>query len=144
MPDVHVRPPAAGLWPEINRRGRLFHIYTLTEQLKEAKGKELKIVACIDDLDRCLPEKAVELLEGAKVKVTYDNEGLVVKTSRKPYRVQVIQADENGVFTYAMPRAGQWGFLALTEDGKKVKSPDNKMKPVITKCLICVKIEDMK
>ncbi len=41
--------------------------YRLIEEIKESKGEEIKIVVCIDDLDRCLPEKAVELLEGIKV-----------------------------------------------------------------------------
>ncbi|HPQ69143.1 MAG TPA: SUMF1/EgtB/PvdO family nonheme iron enzyme [bacterium] len=41
--------------------------YRLTEELRNIKGNDLRIVACIDDLDRCLPEKAIELLEGLKV-----------------------------------------------------------------------------
>jgi cobalt/nickel transport protein len=34
---------------------------------------------------------------------------------------QVIKADQNGVFTYAMPQAGWWGFAALNEDREKIK-----------------------
>lgn len=83
-------------------------------------------------------------LPGAKVKITYNNEGLALKTYPKPYRIQIIHADENGVFTYAMPRAGWWGFLALTEDGEKIKGSDGQMKPVLTIGLIWVKVEDMK
>jgi len=83
-------------------------------------------------------------LAGAKVKATYDNEGLAVKASHKPYRIQVLQTDENGVFTYAMPRAGWWGFVALTEDGTKVKSANGKVRPVINNCLIWVMVKDMK
>ena len=42
--------------------------YQLITNLQQAaEDLELKIVVFIDDLDRCLPEKAVELLEGLKV-----------------------------------------------------------------------------
>jgi cobalt/nickel transport protein len=34
---------------------------------------------------------------------------------------QVVKADRNGVFTYAAPQAGWWGFAALTTAGSKLK-----------------------
>ncbi|RMH13829.1 MAG: DUF4198 domain-containing protein [Gammaproteobacteria bacterium] len=43
-----------------------------------------------------------------------------------PMITQVVKADANGVFTYAMPKSGWWGFAALNEgepmqhDGKEV------------------------
>ncbi len=83
-------------------------------------------------------------LANAFVKVTYDNEGSAVKTSQAPYRIQFIKADENGVFSYGMPRAGWWGFLALSEDGEMPKTPAGQMKPIISIGLIWVKVEDMK
>ena len=40
---------------------------------------------------------------------------------------QTIRADANGVFTYAAPRAGWWGFAALsTSDTKKDHSGEKK------------------
>lgn len=38
-----------------------------------------------------------------------------------PMITQVIKADANGVFTYAMPWEGWWGFAALNEDDKKMQ-----------------------
>ncbi len=55
----------------------------------------------------------------AEVEVEYlnasaANPSLVVAPSA-PYVTQVVKADTNGVFSYAMPRAGWWGFAALSE-----------------------------
>ena len=39
-----------------------------------------------------------------------------------PYMIsQTIKADKNGVFTYAAPKAGWWGFAALTQADFKLK-----------------------
>jgi cobalt/nickel transport protein len=34
---------------------------------------------------------------------------------------QTIKADQNGVFTYAVPKSGWWGFAALNTDDEKMK-----------------------
>ena len=39
-----------------------------------------------------------------------------------PYVTQIVKADEKGVFTYAMPYAGWWGFAALHTSKKKIKN----------------------
>ena len=57
---------------------------------------------------------------------------------------QVIKADVNGVFTYAMPKAGWWGFSALNEADHTLKGPDGKDKSIEIGALIWVKVEDMK
>jgi cobalt/nickel transport protein len=55
----------------------------------------------------------------AEVEVEYLNESSVntsiVVAPADPYITQVVKADVNGVFSYAMPRAGWWGFSALSE-----------------------------
>jgi len=55
----------------------------------------------------------------AKVEVEYLNEtvdvGEFVKPPADPFTTQVVKADANGVFHYAIPRAGWWGFSALSE-----------------------------
>ena len=55
----------------------------------------------------------------AEVEVEYLNESAgnpsTVVAPSDPYITQVVKADANGVFHYAMPRAGWWGFSALSE-----------------------------
>lgn len=53
----------------------------------------------------------------AEVEIEYLNEspgsGDVIHPPSDPYITQVVKADANGVFSYAMPKAGWWGFAAL-------------------------------
>ncbi len=58
--------------------------------------------------------------------------------------VQVITADANGVFAYAMPRAGWWSFAALVEGDKQMANPDGEKVPVELGGLIWVQTVDMK
>jgi cobalt/nickel transport protein len=61
---------------------------------------------------------------GAEVEVEYFN---VEGTYAAPtdYMVtQTIKADPNGVFTYAAPKAGWWGFAALSTDDRQIKGKD--------------------
>lgn len=55
----------------------------------------------------------------AEVEVEYLNAtvdvGEFVKPPADPFITQVVRADSHGVFHYAMPRAGWWGFSALSE-----------------------------
>jgi cobalt/nickel transport protein len=45
------------------------------------------------------------------------------------YRLQKVRADVNGIFHYAMPRAGWWGFAAILDTDRTLKK-DNEEKPV--------------
>jgi cobalt/nickel transport protein len=70
--------------------------------------------------------QGVVMLDGkpvpkAEVEVEfYNREGKA--TAPTDYMVtQVVKADQNGVFTYAVPRAGWWGFAALNISDHKIK-----------------------
>ena len=62
-------------------------------------------------------------LAGARIEVEYLNNqaNAVVKAPADAYVAQVLKADGQGIFSYAMPRAGWWGFAALSEDDTKIK-----------------------
>ncbi len=79
----------------------------------------------------------------ATVEVEWKNDGSV-KAPAEPFVTQVVKADGNGVFTYAMPRAGWWGFAALVDDDKPLPGPDGKPAPVELGGLIWVRTVDMK
>lgn len=70
------------------------------------------------------------LLEGrpvphAEIEVEYLNESPgnpnFVQPPSDPFVTQVIRADEDGIFHYAMPRAGWWGFAALSDASWKLE-----------------------
>lgn len=79
----------------------------------------------------------------AEVEVEYYNEDKAVTWPADPMITQVIKADGNGVFTYAMPKAGWWGFAALNKDTTTIKH-DGKDKSVEIGAVIWVKVYDMK
>jgi cobalt/nickel transport protein len=83
----------------------------------------------------------------AEIEIEYLNESPdnknLVKAPSDPYVTQVVKADKNGVFTYAMPRAGWWGFAALSEASFKLKK-DGKQKSVEIGAVYWVRTIDMK
>ena len=72
---------------------------------------------------------------------TYDPDGRIHPPSETMI-TQVVKGDQNGVFTYAMPRAGWWGFAALMEGDHTLKR-DGKDYPIETGALIWIKAYDM-
>jgi cobalt/nickel transport protein len=78
-----------------------------------------------------------------EVEVEYYDQGPEIKVPASPMITQVVKADANGVFTYAMPRAGWWGFAALNEDDKPMKH-DGKDYPVEIGAVLWVKTHDIK
>lgn len=79
----------------------------------------------------------------AEVEVEYYNKDGKARWSADPMITQVIKADQNGVFTYAMPKAGWWGFAALNEDDEKMKH-NGKEKSVEIGAVLWVRTHDMK
>ena len=88
-------------------------------------------------------QRAAHYWPFAAIEVEWMNDGSV-KVPNDAFVTQVIKADANGVFCYAMPRAGWWGFAALVEGNQKMKSPAGKMVDVELGGLIWVKTVDMK
>ena len=79
----------------------------------------------------------------AEVEVEWINDGSVTPPA-DAYITQVVKADAGGVFAYAMPRAGWWGFAALTEGDERMKNPQGVLVPVEAGGLIWVHTRDMK
>jgi cobalt/nickel transport protein len=79
---------------------------------------------------------------GIEVEVEYYNEDGMVKAPADPMVTQVIKADPNGVFTYAMPKAGWWAFAALNTDKGKMKYKGEE-KAVEIGAVIWVRVHDM-
>ncbi|MBI2239754.1 MAG: DUF4198 domain-containing protein [Magnetospirillum gryphiswaldense] len=94
------------------------------------------------NLFRGIVRKDGKAVPFAEIEVEWKNDGSV-KAPSDPFVTQVIKADAQGQFAYAMPRAGWWGFAALV-DGKKSKNPDGKLVPTELGGLIWVKTVDMK
>ncbi|HOO55327.1 MAG TPA: DUF4198 domain-containing protein [bacterium] len=80
---------------------------------------------------------------GAEIEVEYYNPDGKVKSPADPFITQVIKADGQGVFAYAMPKAGWWAFAALSEDDKTMKGPDGKEKSIEIGAVIWVHTVDM-
>jgi cobalt/nickel transport protein len=78
----------------------------------------------------------------AEIEVEWRNDGSVTAPN-DAFVTQVIKADANGAFAYAMPRAGWWGFAALLEAPDTMKAPDGADVPVEWGALIWVKATDM-
>ena len=80
----------------------------------------------------------------AQVEVEFYNKDGKIKPPADPYVTQVIKADENGVFSYAIPKAGWWGFAALNEAPWTMKGPHGKDKSVEIGAVYWVRAIDMK
>ncbi|MGE0116368.1 MAG: DUF4198 domain-containing protein [Dongiaceae bacterium] len=94
------------------------------------------------NLFRGIVTKDGEPVPFAEIEVEYVNDGSIMAPN-DAFVTQVIKADAGGVFAYAMPRAGWWGFAALMEGDQPMRSPDGKTVPVELGALIWIKTVDM-
>ena len=76
----------------------------------------------------------------AEVEIEYYNRGGKYRAPTDYMVTQAIKADGNGVFTYAAPWAGWWGFAALTTADATIRH-DGQEKPVELGAVIWVKFE---
>ncbi|MFA4915254.1 MAG: DUF4198 domain-containing protein [Syntrophales bacterium] len=79
----------------------------------------------------------------AEVEVEYYNEEGRIKPPADPYITQVVKADAAGIFTYAMPKAGWWGFAALSSADFKLKH-ESREYPVEIGAVLWVETREMK
>lgn len=80
-----------------------------------------------------------------EVEVEYYNRDGKYKAPAAPFVTQVVKADANGVFSYAVPVAGWWGFAALNEaEDKIVNDVDGESYPVEIGALIWVRAVEMR
>ena len=77
----------------------------------------------------------------ARVEVEYYNRNNKYTAPTDYMIAQTIKADSNGVFTYAVPVAGWWGFAALNPAATKLKH-DGQEKDVELGAVIWVKFHD--
>jgi cobalt/nickel transport protein len=79
----------------------------------------------------------------AEVEVEYYNKDGKYSAPSEYMVAQTVKADGNGVFTYAAPKAGWWGFSALNTANTKMKH-DGEDKEVELGAVIWVNFHDMK
>ncbi len=90
--------------------------YDITNHLEQAvKVDDFRIVCFVDDLDRCLPEKAVELLESIKLFLDIPGYLFIIGVAR-----EVIA---KGI-AYRYRHLNQWEDNAFTKHAKTIKADD--------------------
>ncbi len=79
------------------------------------------------------------------VEVEYYNIDNKYTAPAEPYITQVVKTDAQGLFMYAMPKPGWWGFAALSErEAKMLNKKDGKSYPVEIGAVMWVYVEEMK
>ena len=78
----------------------------------------------------------------AEVEVEYYNKDNKAQAPTDYMVTQTIKGDQNGVFTYAAPKAGWWGFAALNEADFKLKLKSGEEKGVELGAVLWVHFEN--
>lgn len=81
---------------------------------------------------------AGEPASDALVEITFANVDRRLSAPDESFVIQTVKTDADGVFSYAMPMAGWWGFAALSEGPEPLPGPDGEPKPVELGALIWV------
>lgn len=81
---------------------------------------------------------------GGEVEVEYYNQDGALGHPSEYHVTQVIKADDNGVFVFACPLPGWWGFAALNTADYTLKDPEGKDKPVELGAVLWTKFEALK
>jgi cobalt/nickel transport protein len=81
-------------------------------------------------------------VSGADVEIEFWNAGKEVTAPNDYFITQVVKTDKNGVFTFAVPKAGWWGFSALNEEKQAIKGPDGKKKDAEYGAVLWVQFTD--
>lgn len=95
------------------------------------------------NLFRGLVKKGGKAVPYAEVEVEWRNDGSVTPPTGA-HVTQVIKADGQGVFAYAMPRAGWWGFAALLEGEDPMTNPEGAAVRLEQGALMWVQVHDMR
>lgn len=95
------------------------------------------------NLFRGVVKKGGKPVPYAEVEVEWRNDGSL-EPPTGPYVTQLVKADAQGVFSYAMPRAGWWGFAALLEGDESMANPEGAQVPVEQGALMWVQVRDMR
>ncbi|MEC9487053.1 MAG: DUF4198 domain-containing protein [Prosthecochloris sp.] len=78
----------------------------------------------------------------AEIEVEYFNENGNLTAPDAAFVTQVIKADDRGMFSYAVPKAGWWGFAALSTDTRTLER-NGTPKPVEIGAVIWIRATDM-
>ncbi|HKJ63954.1 MAG TPA: DUF4198 domain-containing protein [Desulfopila sp.] len=67
---------------------------------------------------------------GAEVEVEYYSDGATLQSPTDYHITQLVKADDNGIFSFACPLSGWWGFSALSEADYTITGQDKVEKAV--------------